>query len=326
MSSALQINIYGSAGVGKTTLAEKLVRYITIYLRRPKICSEKPVVLVKEFATELIQKGKFDDLKNQILVTKGQIKYLKEGFANTDIVICESPLKLGLIYSNKEMLEEVKGLIKNNENLNSIDLFIKHDEETKKTYTMQGRVHTLEESQEKEAELLHYLDIKKLIFVNRNDSLEKIFSQILQTKQWKSFEFSKRIEFKQKQDKDNLIIGLNSLFKDIFISEEPICLGLNNNLDSIFIEKSVKQQIELIIFKYEMTMQKTKEKTILRKLKLGKEETEFFRIARKFFALNSHYLECSQYEVNYILTKIMTFIEPYTVDTLVFSKLYDKSM
>lgn len=192
----LVINIYGSAGAGKTTLAKNLQEFIIQYSKESqkynKFAPELKPALVSEFATELINQGKFEELKNQPFVTRGQITNLRKAFEKSNLIITDSPLKLGEIYNtNSQTKENVELMIKIAEtDYKSIDLFLKHDTQTQKTYSMQGRIHTYQESLAKEKELLKNLENSgiKPIFINRNMDLETIYNHISNTSEFIRFE------------------------------------------------------------------------------------------------------------------------------------------
>lgn len=192
----LVININGSAGVGKTTFAKKLQEFIIEYSNEDqkynKFALKLKPELVGEFATELIEQGRFEDLKNQPFVTQGQVDKLEQAFKKSDLVITDSPLVLGRIYNQDDTkINEVSNLINEAEQKYiSIDLFLEHNEETIKTYNMQGRVHTLAQSMTKQNELLDnlYASGKKFITINRNGDLEMIYAKIQNTKEFRAFE------------------------------------------------------------------------------------------------------------------------------------------
>nr|MBP3723974.1 AAA family ATPase [Campylobacter sp.] len=177
----LVINIFGAPGVGKSTLAKNLQEF----MQKQGYGS----YLVEEFATKLIKENRIDELKDQIFVSQNQANMIKFGLDQSNLVICDSPLQLGKIYNSDYTKEnKVSNLIDYAEkNYTSIDLFLQHDSQTEKTYTMQGRVHTLEESKFKEKELLAILHGKKLIFASRDMDLETLFIKIKNTDEFKNF-------------------------------------------------------------------------------------------------------------------------------------------
>lgn len=193
----LVINIFGSAGVGKTTLATKLYNFMQADGGDNKSAAQLKPVIVREYATMLINEGKTELLKDQILVTRNQIKLLQDAFKSSNLVITDSPVDLGLLYNqNPNTVQEVSKLIVGaNRGYTSIDLFLLHDDDTKQTYTMQGRVHTLEQSRANEERLLSILkqEKKKPIFINRNADMRLIFAHIQNTRQWREFEIKSEV-------------------------------------------------------------------------------------------------------------------------------------
>ncbi|MDA3048226.1 MULTISPECIES: ATP-binding protein [unclassified Campylobacter] len=74
----LMINIYGSAGVGKTTFAKKLQDFIVEYqkenLKYNKLEPQFNPALVGEYATMLINDSKFDELGKEIAEAEAELK------------------------------------------------------------------------------------------------------------------------------------------------------------------------------------------------------------------------------------------------------------
>ena len=191
----LVINIFGAPGVGKSTLAKNLQEYMSKY---------KPA-LVEEFATFLIKEGRENELENQTFVSSNQAKMLENGFKQSNLVISDSPIDLGIIYNsfnaNKNDKEssdytfEVHNIVNNaNTKYESIDIFIKHDQKSEKGYSMQDRVHTLQESKFLEEDisryLLHYE--RKPIVVDRSCDIEILIDTIKENPKFKEFAKSNR--------------------------------------------------------------------------------------------------------------------------------------
>lgn len=214
----LVINIFGAPGVGKSTLAKKLQEFMSKY---------KPA-LVEEFATFLIKEGRENELENQTFVSSNQAKMLENGFKQSNLVISDSPIDLGIIYNsfnaNKNDKEssdytfEVHNIVNNaNTKYESIDIFIKHNQESEKGYSMQDRVHTLQESKFLEEDisryLLHYE--RKPIVVDRSCDIEILIDTIKENPKFKEFAKSNRFaNLKKPSDTPNNDMPNNDKSKD----------------------------------------------------------------------------------------------------------------
>ena len=100
----LAINIYGSPGAGKSTLAKNLKKY----MREKRI----DVGLISEFATELIENNQKERLKDQPYVTKGQMLNIAKVLKEHDIAISDSPIELGKFYCDPKDKKRTNELIK----------------------------------------------------------------------------------------------------------------------------------------------------------------------------------------------------------------------
>ena len=93
------INILGAPGVGKSTLAADVY---TVFKKKGIITE-----LVGEFAKDLIYKQNLNSLKDQVYISGIQhhkiwsiLQYFKTNNINNGIIITDSPLILGSLYSN----------------------------------------------------------------------------------------------------------------------------------------------------------------------------------------------------------------------------------
>ena len=214
----LIINIFGAPGVGKSTLAKKLQEFMSKY---------KPA-LVEEFATFLIKEGRENELENQTFVSSNQAKMLENGFKQSNLVISDSPIDLGIIYNNfnankndkesSDYIFEVHNIVSNaNTKYESIDIFIKHDQESEKGYSMQDRVHTLQESKFLEEDISRYLLYyeRKPIAVDRSCDIETLIDTIKENPKFKEFAKSNRFaNLKKPSDTPNNDTPNNDKSKD----------------------------------------------------------------------------------------------------------------
>ncbi|AHE95065.1 TPA: AAA family ATPase [Campylobacter fetus subsp. venerealis] len=175
----LVINIYGSPGAGKSTLAKNLKKY----MREKRI----DVGLISEFATELIENNQKEKLKDQPYVTKGQMLNITRVLKKHDIAISDSPIELGKFYCDPRDEQRTNELIKKCKNMyKSINFFLKLDEQAKQDYTMERRVHTYAQSKKLQEEMLSSLILndKTSIIIYRSTPIKEIFKMIEKSKQW----------------------------------------------------------------------------------------------------------------------------------------------
>lgn len=161
------INFYGGPAAGKSTISKLL------YEKMHEMRIFEEIAFVNEFATELILKGEAHKLKDQMFVTGGQIDKLKTHIGKAPIVITDSPLQLGRVYSSLEQFNEVSSLIDATlENTNEINIVIERNLDF--PFETYGRVHTLEESIEKDKELLFMLSSDNKEFLTHKNGIDSL--------------------------------------------------------------------------------------------------------------------------------------------------------
>lgn len=176
----LVINIYGSPGAGKSTLAKNLKKY----MREKRI----DVGLISEFATELIENNQKERLKDQPYVTEGQMLNIAKVLKEHDIAISDSPIELGKFYCDPKDKKRTNELIKKCKNFyTSINFFLKLDKQAKQDYTMESRVHTYAQSQKLQERMLasSILRDETFIIIDRNTQIKEVLKMIEKSKQWK---------------------------------------------------------------------------------------------------------------------------------------------
>ena len=168
------INILGGAGVGKSTLASLL------YVKMKISQNLKNVEIVGEFAKSLVYQKKLDKLKDQLYVTKRQIKLLKPYLNNVPIIVTDSPLILGKFYSNKTQKQKVKKLIKKTlKNVNEINIFIERNQDI--DFETFGRIHSLEQSIKIDKKMKKMLQSKNYFVYKHGDNIDNLISKIEQS-------------------------------------------------------------------------------------------------------------------------------------------------
>lgn len=133
----------------------------------------------REFATDIIKKGQAHLLENQIWVSTNQSEREINSFNKNHILITDSPVELGIIYSPKDQLDEVRKIVdKTNKHYMSINVFINRD--YTQPYEQEGRIHTDEESREIEKRLLETFKDKDFIFISRSTPIDELVDSINQ--------------------------------------------------------------------------------------------------------------------------------------------------
>ena len=172
------INLLGSPGVGKSTMAAELFAY----MKKNNFIVE----YINEFAKDLVYKNSISCLKNQIYVSGIQhhkiwtiLKYYKDNNVDKGFIITDSPLILGLLYKDNNpnpyfdnfILEEFNNFypfkIKN------LNYLIKPNFSD---FEELGRCHSKEESNKIYKELKNILNKYNISYFEGN--YEKVIKQI----------------------------------------------------------------------------------------------------------------------------------------------------
>ncbi|MBP3222137.1 MAG: hypothetical protein J6M43_08905 [Neisseriaceae bacterium] len=190
IDTKLLINVYGSPATGKSFTAQN----ITAILHENGIDCE----YIAEYATELIQQGRTDELKDQITVTGEQRRREVEAFKRTNLVITDSPTALGMLYSPKEQKAEVVKFGEQSDKTPHINILLRHNAESLATFSMNGRIHGKEESLRIQSEIVAMLQGKECLHFERGMSIEKLINDIRSTQQWQHFARSQSVEEKER--------------------------------------------------------------------------------------------------------------------------------
>lgn len=190
IDTKLLINVYGSPATGKSFTAQN----ITAILHENGIDCE----YIAEYATELIQQGRTDELKDQITVTGEQRRREVEAFKRTNLVITDSPTALGMLYSPKEQKAEVVKFGEQSDKTPHINILLRHNAESLATFSMNGRIHGKEESLRIQSKIVAMLQGKECLHFERGMSIEKLINDIRSTQQWQHFSRSQSVEEKER--------------------------------------------------------------------------------------------------------------------------------
>jgi len=171
------INLFGGAGAGKSTLMALLYAHI-------KSSREfSNIEMCQEFAKLLVLQGRASMLDNQHYVTDNQIRMIKPFLGNVPLVVTDSPLLLGKVYAKdnqlkKEIAEKINNALYGTSEIN---IFVKR---SGIEFEQFGRVHTLEESMQKDEEIIQMLEAenKEVIIYDRTiDTIDDLLIKIHNT-------------------------------------------------------------------------------------------------------------------------------------------------
>lgn len=142
------VEFFGGPGSGKTTLASSAFSY---YKRQAK-----SVEFTREYAQELIYEGREHLLPYQFVVAAGQYRKYKElELSGANIVFSDTSLSLSKIYARPGRIKKhlIPLLDEAEKEFEIIKVFVQR----KKPFDTQGRVHSEEESQQLDLEIIEKL-------------------------------------------------------------------------------------------------------------------------------------------------------------------------
>ncbi len=167
---SIVINFYGGSGIGKSTCAAGLF----YKLKMRGINTE----LVSEYAKELAWKNDVGTLKNQLHLLGTQMERMERLVNKADIIITDSPLLLNSIYAGDEYPQCFHQMVEwAHKRYNSLNYLITR----KKDFSKSGRVHTLEQSIQKDNDIQLMLELYRQpykIVTYDDETLEQIANEI----------------------------------------------------------------------------------------------------------------------------------------------------
>lgn len=135
------INFYAGPGAGKSTVAAS----VFAEFKKKHINCE----LITEFAKRKVWEGNTECLNNQLYITAKQQYLMWTVSKHVDLIITDSPLLLGCIYDNDELLSQI--IVREYNKYNNIDIFLHRN--TEFAYQSNGRMQSLEEAIEKDNQI-----------------------------------------------------------------------------------------------------------------------------------------------------------------------------
>jgi hypothetical protein len=152
------VNTFGGPGTGKTTACWE----IASELKKNGIITE----YVSEYAKELVYEEKWDILddtmKNQKKILKEQKRRLDRLIGKVQVIVTDSPLLLSIIYANDANNRFKQDIINKFNEYSNLNFFIVRNK--RQEFQQNGRKQNLEESKEKDKEILNLLKDNEIVF------------------------------------------------------------------------------------------------------------------------------------------------------------------
>lgn len=137
MNKTIVVNLYGSPGAGKSTIAARLFSDLKL--------SGIKCELVTEYAKDLTWEESFKKLGDQVYVFGKQQHKLWRLKDKVDVIITDSPILLSLVYGSESTPKSFINLVNDvNSEYENINIFLNRKHE----YETVGRYHNEEESNE----------------------------------------------------------------------------------------------------------------------------------------------------------------------------------
>jgi hypothetical protein len=129
------INLFGGAGIGKSTIAARTFSELKML--------GKEVELVQEYAKEMVWENRQPILDEQLYVFAKQYRRMSRLIGKVEYIITDSPITLGIIYTNEDYFRNLKPLIlEAHGSFNNINIML----DRTATYNPHGRQQTEEEA------------------------------------------------------------------------------------------------------------------------------------------------------------------------------------
>jgi len=169
----MKINAFAGPCGGKTTSCWE----IASALKRKGIIVE----YVSEYTKELVYEKDFvtldGTLENQEIILKEQKHRQDRLYGQVQVIVTDAPLLFNIIYLEEKPDWYVKKVLDIFNSYNNLNIFIKRDKEK---FTHIGRNHNLEESIEKDKEILNFLESNDIPYIVYNyEDLDKFVNEIV---------------------------------------------------------------------------------------------------------------------------------------------------
>ena len=169
------INGYGGPGAGKSTACMNICAALKI--------AGYHAEYVQEYAKELVYDKNLDKLngsaENQFDILKEQTKRLDRLYDQVDFIVTDSPVLLNTVYNNQLTPEYSSAVNELYNQYTNFSFFIGRDAST---FEQEGRIHTLEQSIQKDNEIRDLLDKNGIYYGEYNhDTVDVIIDNVIKT-------------------------------------------------------------------------------------------------------------------------------------------------
>ena len=164
------LNFYAGPGAGKSTIASAVFSE----LKKRHINCE----LITEFAKRKVWEGNYGCLDNQLYITAKQQYLMWTVSKHVNLIITDSPLLLGSIYGNDELLNQI--IFREYQKFNNIDVYLTRNPNA--TYQSNGRMQNRQEAITKDDEIksiLHNINPQYSTFMVDHDVVYKVVDLVL---------------------------------------------------------------------------------------------------------------------------------------------------
>lgn len=164
----LVVNLFGGPGAGKTAAAWEIAKI----LKKGNVLTE----YIPEYAKDLVWAERFDLLDgsfaHQLRILEEQNRRLKCVQGKVDVAVTDSPVILGLIYQKYPSEDLKREAFKAYNSYFNFNLFIERPKN--RQFEQAGRIHTEQESLEKDREIINLLKGNRLYYGTYSRDSEKL--------------------------------------------------------------------------------------------------------------------------------------------------------
>ena len=164
----LVVNLFGGPGAGKTAAAWEIAKLLKI----GGILTE----YIPEYAKDLVWAERFDLLdgsfKHQLQIFEEQNRRIMCVQGKVEVAVTDSPVILGLIYQEHPSEDLKREVFKAYNSYYNFNLFIARPKD--KPFEQAGRIHTKEESLEKDQEIIRLLKDNGIYYGTYSRDSEKL--------------------------------------------------------------------------------------------------------------------------------------------------------
>jgi deoxyadenosine/deoxycytidine kinase len=167
------INLFGGAGVGKSTLAAGLFHHMK--------CNGYDVELVTEYAKDMVYEQRTNIMEDQVYIHAKQYRRVSKLIGKVEYVVTDSPILLSAAYTTDGYFKSLEPLIfETFTSFDNINFVIVRPNEA---YNQNGRIQNELEALEKDRVVLELLKKTKqpytLINSRQPDTIQQLFEHIL---------------------------------------------------------------------------------------------------------------------------------------------------